>query len=195
MAPIDNKVDHDRFEQQLQDIIQDLYQIMVQVSTYDSMGRASKDVLSNEMKTLSRSLNTLHTAASPPNVLPSVPPELLEYVENGRNPDIYTREFVELVRRGNQLMAGKMRAFGSFRDVLAHNMATAMPELREDIAHVVDATGGARAGLFANGTAPAAVSTSHTTPAAATADPAGGSGASGAGAASLAADGPRTSQG
>ena len=35
--------------EQLKDIIQDLYQIMVQVSTYDSMGRPSKDVLSNEV--------------------------------------------------------------------------------------------------------------------------------------------------
>ncbi|KAJ3528240.1 hypothetical protein NM208_g10293 [Fusarium decemcellulare] len=33
----------------LKDIIQDLYQIMVQVSTYDSMGRSSRDVLSTEM--------------------------------------------------------------------------------------------------------------------------------------------------
>ncbi|ATY63782.1 mediator of RNA polymerase II transcription subunit 10 [Cordyceps militaris CM01] len=169
MAPIDSKVDHDGIEQQLKDIIQDLYQVMVQVSTYDSMGRPSKEVLSNEIKTLSRSLNTLHTTASAPHALPSVPPELLEYVENGRNPDIYTREFVELVRRGNQLMAGKMGAFGSFRDVLAHNMATAMPELRDDVARVLDATGGPRttaAGV--NGTAAAlggGASTSYTTPA------------------------------
>lgn len=151
---------------------------MVQVSTYDSMGRSSRDVLTNEMfvhvltntvivctpltlrapsKTLSRSLQILHTSASPPNNLPSIPPELLEYVENGRNPDIYTREFVELVRRGNQLMRGKLNAFGSFRDVLAEQMAAAMPELREDIAHVVEATGGATSGRAAeqrNGGAP-----------------------------------------
>ena len=93
-------------------------------------------------KTLSRSLQTLHTSAAPPNYLPSVPPELLEYVENGRNPDIYTREFVELVRRGNQLMRGKMHAFGSFRDVLAADLATAMPELRKDVETVCEATGG-----------------------------------------------------
>ncbi|RFU71767.1 hypothetical protein TARUN_10495, partial [Trichoderma arundinaceum] len=73
---------------------------------------------------------------------PSVPPELLEYVENGRNPDIYTREFVELVRRGNQLMRGKVNAFASFRDVLAEQMSSAMPELREDVARVLEATGG-----------------------------------------------------
>lgn len=75
-----------------------------------------------------------------------MPPELLEYVENGRNPDIYTREFVELVRRGNQLMRGKMHAFGSFRDVLAQNMTTAMPELKDDVDRVLEATGGTRSG-------------------------------------------------
>ncbi|KAM3514443.1 hypothetical protein MY11210_001887 [Beauveria gryllotalpidicola] len=176
MAPIDTRVNHDAIEQQLKDIIQDLYQIMVQVSTYDSMGRPSKDVLSNEMTTLSRSLQTLHTSASAPDALPSVPPELLEYVENGRNPDIYTREFVELVRRGNQLMSGKMRAFGAFRDVLARNVATAMPELRDDVAHVVEATGGTRAAAAPN-------STSNTTPAAAVAvaaDPGSGTAAAAA---------------
>ncbi|KAH7272867.1 RNA polymerase II mediator complex subunit [Fusarium solani] len=141
MAPVD-RVDHNVLEQQLKDVIQDLYQIMVQVATYDSVGRPSKEVLSNEIKTLSQSLRTLHMSASPPNNLPSVPPELLEYVEHGRNPDIYTREFVELVRRGNQLMRGKRHAFETFRDTLAENMTTAMPELRDDVAQVVEATGG-----------------------------------------------------
>lgn len=98
----------------------------------------------NNRKTLSRSLQALHASASSPhNALPSVPPELLEYVENGRNPDIYTREFVELVRRGNQLMRGKARAFAAFRDVLAADVAATMPELRDDVARVLDATGGA----------------------------------------------------
>lgn len=71
-----------------------------------------------------------------------MPPELLEYVENGRNPDIYTREFVELVRRGNQLMRGKTGAFGAFRDVLAADVAAALPELRDDVRRVCEATGG-----------------------------------------------------
>ncbi|KPM35348.1 hypothetical protein AK830_g11220 [Neonectria ditissima] len=157
MAPVDH-VDHNALEQKLKDIIQDLYQVMVQVSTYDSMGRSSREVLTSEIKTLSRSLQALHTAASPPNNLPSIPPELIEYVENGRNPDIYTREFVELVRRGNQLMRGKLNAFASFRDVLAEQMTVAMPELRDDVAHVVEATGGVAPGRAVeqrNGNAPA----------------------------------------
>lgn len=39
-------------------------------------------------------------------------------------------------------MRGKMGAFGSFRDVLARELATANPELKEDVARVVVATGG-----------------------------------------------------
>ncbi|KAG5921909.1 hypothetical protein E4U42_005668 [Claviceps africana] len=142
MTPADEP-DHDGLEQQLKDVIQDLYQVMVQVSTYDTTGRPTREVLSNEVKTLSRSLQTIHaTASSPHVVLPSVPPELLEYVENGRNPDIYTREFTELVRRGNQLMRGKCLAFGQFRDVLAREMAAALPELRADVDRVLEGTGG-----------------------------------------------------
>ncbi|EQK98889.1 hypothetical protein G6O67_003222 [Ophiocordyceps sinensis] len=142
MAPVD-RTSHEQVEQQLKDIIQDLYQVMVQVTTYDAAGRPSRDVLSSEVKTLSRSLQTLYVSASSPHsTLPSVPPELLEYVENGRNPDIYTREFVELVRRGNQLMRGKMTAFGSFADVLARDMSSALPELRGDVTKVLEATGG-----------------------------------------------------
>lgn len=70
-----------------------------------------------------------------------MPPELVKYVEGGRNPDIYTREFVELVRRGNQLVRGKMGAFETFRDVLAGEMTSAMPELKGDVDRVLEATG------------------------------------------------------
>jgi mediator of RNA polymerase II transcription subunit 10 len=94
-------------------------------------------------QTLSQSLRKVYqTAASPTANLPQVPPELIQYVEDGRNPDIYTREFVELVRRGNQLMRGKQHAFQTFRDVLAEQINSAMPELREDVARVLAATSG-----------------------------------------------------
>ncbi|KAI1355774.1 transcription factor subunit Med10 of mediator complex-domain-containing protein [Xylaria sp. FL0043] len=149
MAPMTN-VDHNLLEQQLKDTIQSLHNIMVQVTSYDSTttsastpSRAptSRDVLASEITALSRSLQTIHRTATT-RTLPQVPPELVQYVDNGRNPDVYTREFVELVRRGNQLMRGKQSAFASFHDVLAGEIENAMPELRDDAARVVAATGG-----------------------------------------------------
>lgn len=157
------------FAGQLKDVIQILYETMIQVANYDAHTAPStatngnltpsrnlppsssttspptREVLANQLTQLSTALQSVHRLTSDPSTaanLPEVPRELITYVDGGRNPDIYTREFVELVRRENQLMRGKMGAFASFRDVLARELATANPELRDDVARVVVATGG-----------------------------------------------------
>ena len=66
-----------------------------------------------------------------------MPPEIIEYVEEGRNPDIYTREFVELAQSRNQLLKGKADAFAAFRDALAREIQGAMPELSDDVARLL----------------------------------------------------------
>ncbi|KAI0486869.1 transcription factor subunit Med10 of mediator complex-domain-containing protein [Xylaria cf. heliscus] len=125
-----------------------------------SASRASRDVLATELTALSRSLQAVHRTATT-RTLPQVPPELVQYVDGGRNPDVYTREFVELVRRGNQLMRGKQRAFASFRDVLAGEIESAMPELRADAAATVLAAAAAAAAATATtGGAPGRASSS-----------------------------------
>ena len=73
----------------------------------------------------------------PPIASIQLPPEIIDYVDAARNPDIYTREFVELVQRGNQDLKGKKEAFASFRDVLATEMRSAMPECRREVDRVV----------------------------------------------------------
>lgn len=62
-------------------------------------------------------------------------------MDSSRNPDIYTREFVELVQKGNQQLKGKTEAFGSFRDTLAEEIITAMPELKDDVARMLSGIG------------------------------------------------------
>ena len=80
----------------------------------------------DEVRKLSRHLGTINsTAEAKGSAHPSIPNLLIGYVENGRNPDIYTREFVEGTRRTNQIMRGKTTAFASFRDILAGEMEAA----------------------------------------------------------------------
>ncbi|CAI4217898.1 unnamed protein product [Parascedosporium putredinis] len=122
-------------ETQIKDIIQDLFKVMVVTSHYDTSGRPSK-----EENPLFLPQNTQLDRHRPDPHPPLRTPELVKYVEGGRNPDIYTREFVELVRRGNQLTRGKMHAFSTFRDILAEQMAAAMPELKNDVDRVVEET-------------------------------------------------------
>jgi mediator of RNA polymerase II transcription subunit 10 len=82
-----------------------------------------------------------------PHLNVQIPPDVIEYVQEGRNPDIYTREFVELAMRNNQRLRGKMDAFAKFRDVLAREVAGAVPALRADVEKVVVHTGGDVAAL------------------------------------------------
>ncbi|GJC86591.1 mediator of RNA polymerase II transcription subunit 10 [Colletotrichum liriopes] len=144
MAPLDKPTPAE-LEQQLKDTIQDLYQIMVQVTTYNATPRTPRARRSpSALPVPPARAHDRHRRRPPspdlPGALPKIPPELVQYVENGRNPDIYTREFVELVRRGNQLMKGKMGAFAQFRDVLADHIERGMPELRDDVARVLEST-------------------------------------------------------
>ncbi|KAJ8065450.1 hypothetical protein OCU04_006135 [Sclerotinia nivalis] len=155
MAPVNN-ADHNVVATQIKNVIQDLYEIMVQTHNYDNSGRPSRETLEKSLLQLSNSLQTVSRTtipAGPPTGNPHIdrvagkgtnlawiPGDVIHYVDNGRNPDIYTREFIELARKNNQLMRGKMQAFGDFRDVLAGEMEKVFPELGEDIKMVVEAT-------------------------------------------------------
>ena len=61
-----------------------------------------------------------------------IPEEVINYVEDARNPDIYTRQMVELVMRYNQVLKGRSEAFASFRDILGQQMMVGIPEINGD---------------------------------------------------------------
>ncbi|RAH73530.1 mediator complex subunit NUT2 [Aspergillus aculeatinus CBS 121060] len=154
MAPVTlTTVDHD-----LKEIIQHLFEIQSAVHGY--LGPETQQELVRKIKNLTLALQTLQTHTAPTNPdatstastttnpqdppLGSVqlPPEIIDYVDAARNPDIYTREFVELVQRGNQDLKGKKEAFRGFRDVLAREIRGAMPECRGEVRRVLEMTGG-----------------------------------------------------
>ncbi|KAI1922935.1 RNA polymerase II mediator complex subunit [Ophidiomyces ophidiicola] len=155
MAPVTlSQIDDD-----LKDVIQNFFEIQSAVHGY--LGQETQQELVKKLKSLTSSLQTLsaHSAADPSYVEPSLsrlsfsspnpplhsvklPPEIIDYVDAARNPDIYTREFVELVQKSNQDLKGKMEAFASFQEVLAKEMESAMPECKKEIERVMEATGG-----------------------------------------------------
>ena len=76
-----------------------------------------------------------------------MPPEVIDYVDTGRNPDIYTREFVELVQRSNSHLKGKREALAGFRDVYAKEISNAWPELEGTVKEILDGKVGERNGV------------------------------------------------
>jgi|TARA_R110002003_G_scaffold1005_6_gene22021 mediator of RNA polymerase II transcription subunit 10 len=71
-----------------------------------------------------------------------IPPEVTNYVENSRNPDIFTREFVETVQRMNQMLKGRSDALQLLQEQIAWQLTNVIPELKGDITKAVESTGG-----------------------------------------------------
>ena len=71
-----------------------------------------------------------------------IPEEVIKMIEESRNPDIYTRDLVELIMRYNQQQKGRSEAFANFRDILGQQMIVGIPDIKEDVKKVVEASGG-----------------------------------------------------
>ncbi|KAI5377522.1 RNA polymerase II mediator complex subunit [Alternaria postmessia] len=125
-------------EAQLKDIVQNLYNLIVQA--YDHHGSKTQEAMKREIQSLIQNLVKL--ARTAPSVNINIPPEVMSYVENSRNPDIFTREFVETVQRMNQMLYGRVDAYHALQEQLALHVSSAIPELKDDVNSVVESTGG-----------------------------------------------------
>lgn len=77
-----------------------------------------------------------------PSVNINIPPEVTAYVEGSRNPNIFTREFVETVQRMNQMLKGRTEAYRLLQETLARDLIDGIPDLKDDITRTVEASGG-----------------------------------------------------
>lgn len=69
-----------------------------------------------------------------------VPIDVLSYIEDGRNPDIYTREFVEVTARTNARLKGKMLGFAKLRDILGKKLVEEFPHLKGEVEDIKNRT-------------------------------------------------------
>jgi mediator of RNA polymerase II transcription subunit 10 len=131
----------------LKDVIHNYYEVQAQVHGYLSETE-TRDVLANKMQEISQSLDHLARESSSTTITNTfVPPEVVDYVDDGRNPDIYTRDLVEVVQRGNAVLNGKMNAFGSFSKIFADDLRKMSPEMAKAVDEIMD--GGAGDGTMA----------------------------------------------
>ncbi|KAG1045615.1 hypothetical protein G6F49_002431 [Rhizopus delemar] len=58
-----------------------------------------------------------------------IPEEVINYVEHGRNPDIFTQSFVERTATENQYTNGKVKAVDEFKQLLTEEFTKSFPDL------------------------------------------------------------------
>lgn len=109
----------------LKGVVDDLYD--VQSKTHGFIPE-TQNLLIDKIGDLTEKLVHLKDLTDP-QVSPNNPihnvriaPEIVDYVDEGRNPDIFTREFVENVQRGNAVINGKKQAFKDFSVIYAQKL-------------------------------------------------------------------------
>lgn len=116
---------------QIQDELQNVTQALLELAviTHGFDDSYSADLITtriNQLVTNYQTLSKLETDIT-------VPIDIVSYIEDGRNPDVYTREFVELLQRQNDYMNGKFVAMRRFRDILAEKIKETWPEMGGDV--------------------------------------------------------------
>jgi len=125
----------------IKDVIQDLFALQQHVHQFKP---EQQDGLNRQVEHVAKSLSTLDEIVKKPNNPLhnlKVAPEIIEYVDDARNPDIFSREFVELVQRGNSVMNGKQQAFRSFSQIYAKKLKDAFDGMDEEVDLIMDNAG------------------------------------------------------
>jgi mediator of RNA polymerase II transcription subunit 10 len=128
----------------IKDVIQHLYDVQIQTHGYVS---ETQDLLVDKMSELAQALSRLRNmtsvTASPNNPIHQVyiSPEVVDYVDDSRNPDIYTREFVENIQRGNAVINGKQHAFRDFSEVYARALTKGIPGISTQVDQIMTNAG------------------------------------------------------
>ncbi|QLG72247.1 hypothetical protein HG535_0C06010 [Zygotorulaspora mrakii] len=129
-------------DQQVAAIIESFIELGVSVYDFPGTSEATQGMITNLKRNVDR-LSKLNQKSNDPesqlnNV--NVPIEVVQYIEDGRNPDIYTREFVEAIRRSNQYQRAKMQGLKQLRDSLAEKIAEEFPDLEPSVQNIVKRT-------------------------------------------------------
>lgn len=117
----------------IKDVIQNLFTLQQHVRQFQP---EHQEGVTRQVENVAKSLSTLdEIVTDPSNPLHNirVAPEIIEYVDDARNPDIFSREFVELVQRGNSVLNGKQRAFRGFSGVFAKRLKESFEGLDEEV--------------------------------------------------------------
>lgn len=125
MATASDKVALAQLSEKVKTIIGHLYDLELTASDFPA--EVAPDALQEHIRRLVDEYSELEAIKSSTGI--DVPQDVLEYIEAGRNPNVYTRQFSEAVARESQSLHGKMAAHEDFAVVLGGCIERQIPDL------------------------------------------------------------------
>lgn len=109
---------------------EELYQLMTCAS---EIHEGAEDVIQIKINETMQTLQHVQDASTQPELSQLVPDKVMAMVDQGRNPDIHTRNFVNRLVGDNQQLRGQLESFDLYRDTLREKLAHAFPEMVPDL--------------------------------------------------------------
>lgn len=125
-------------ESKIKDLIETFIELNLTIYDYSNTEDTQKSLLNNLNKVFTdlRDLNTasFDLAADKDNTGQNmnIPLDVIQYIENTRNPDVYTREFVESIKLANDYQREKQTAFKHMSLTLGEGIIDAFGNDDED---------------------------------------------------------------
>lgn len=122
----------EEFDKLLQSLIETLLDLGV--SVHDLTEDSSNELIHRRINQVVRFYEILDNERH--RISAEIPDDVIKYVDEGKNPDLYTREYVELLQKTNQGLRGNLEAIKDFRDILAEDLSALFPELSNQISFI-----------------------------------------------------------
>ncbi|XP_043545568.1 mediator of RNA polymerase II transcription subunit 10 isoform X1 [Chiloscyllium plagiosum] len=114
----------DNLEEQLEKFIENIRQLGIIVSDFQPSSQAGLNQKLNSMisglQDVDKCRQQLHDI--------NVPLEVFEYIDQGRNPQLYTKECLERALAKNEQVKGKIDTLKKFKGLLIHELSKVFPE-------------------------------------------------------------------
>ena len=114
----------DNLEQQLERSIENVRQIQIIVSDFQPQGQPG---LNQKLQTIVKDLSEIDKIR-PKVVDIQVPLEVFDYIDSGRNPQLYTKDCMEKAVAKNEEVKGKIDAYRMFKARLMLELSNVFPK-------------------------------------------------------------------
>ncbi|KAJ8652680.1 hypothetical protein O0I10_011687 [Lichtheimia ornata] len=111
-------------EGEINDILQVLFELSVVVFDFQPEGN---QLVRNKINTIIEHYRKIDELRK--DIDTHIPEEVINFVEHGKNPDLFTQGFVERTASENQFTYGKVKAVNEFRSILADEFEKSFPDL------------------------------------------------------------------
>ncbi|XP_072365591.1 mediator of RNA polymerase II transcription subunit 10 [Scyliorhinus torazame] len=114
----------DNLEEHLEKFIENIRQLGIIVSDFQPSSQAGLNQKLNSMITGLQDVDKCRQQLHDINV----PLEVFEYIDQGRNPQLYTKECLERALAKNEQVKGKIDTLKKFKGLLIHELSKVFPE-------------------------------------------------------------------